>query len=281
MSNALSLPASKTGPASVEATRERAFARHAVPADLRETIAVARKSGLLPSYIKTDEQAIVAALKGRELGLPPLQAFSAIHVIQGVPTLSASLMLGIAFRRLPGFDYQIVERGAKRCCLRGRRSPQHSTVEVSYTWEEAERAGLTSKDNWRKNPAAMLFARATGVLCRAIAPDTFTGLYAPEEIEVGGPADAEPLEPVQPVEVPAEATVAPEAPAAQTFNRNALIAGLREESIRGDVKRAAEKLGLAGKAPKDMSDADLQRLHDEVFNPISADPNPDDLPLGS
>lgn len=251
-SKSLALPPAKTGPASIEAGRQRAFSRHAVPAEMREMIAAARKSGFLPASIKTDEQAIVAAMKGRELGLPPMQSFSAIHVIQGVPTLSASLMLGVAFKRLPGFDYAPVKWDATVCHLRGRRSAQHSFIDAVYTMEDATKAGLIGKDNWRKNPKAMLFARACGVLCRAVAPDTFMGLYTPEEMDGGAPPDAEPVEPVQPVDLPAEATVTTEpvtpAPAHTGPSIDSVMLDLAEASkTGGEVKAATAKLGYAGK----------------------------------
>lgn len=208
----LALPDAVTGPGSKAATLTRSMDRYAVPPEMREAIASALKSGMLPSSIRTPEQAVVVALKARELGLPMMQGFASIHVIQGVPTLSASLLLGIAYKRLPGFDLQVVERSGKRCVLRARRSPQHSVVEVSYTWDEAVTAGLTGKDNWKKNPAAMLFARAAGALCRIVAPDTFMGLYTPEEVESGAVLDAEPIEAVAPYVPPQEvvAEVVPE-----------------------------------------------------------------------
>ena len=45
------------------------------------------KSGFLPGTIKTPQQAVIIALKGKELGIPPLQAFAQISVVNGKPTI--------------------------------------------------------------------------------------------------------------------------------------------------------------------------------------------------
>lgn len=45
------------------------------------------KSGLLPQAITKPEQVAVVALKGRELGLEPLQSFDFIDIIMGKAAL--------------------------------------------------------------------------------------------------------------------------------------------------------------------------------------------------
>jgi hypothetical protein len=275
--NGLSLPAAVTGPGSRRAEIARQMTRRGVPDDMREQIATALKSGLLPQHVRTPEQAITIALKGRELGLPMMQSFASIFVVNGLPSCAASLMLGLAYRRLPAFDLVVSERTTKRCALKARRSPQHSWVEAAYTIEEAQTAGLTSKDNWKRNPAAMLAARATAALLRLVAPDTFSGLYATEEAEDAAPVE----EAVQPVDVTVlpVADPTPEAPALPpSIDRNALLRDLVAEEIRGDMKRAAERIGLVLKTSGDLKalpDERLQALHAETFRGLGdAAPDP-------
>lgn len=45
------------------------------------------KSNMLPTSIKTPEQAILVSTKGQELGLKPLESFEFIDVIMNKPTL--------------------------------------------------------------------------------------------------------------------------------------------------------------------------------------------------
>ena len=55
--------------------------------------------------------------------------------------------------------------------------------------EDAKRAGLGGKDNWRKYPKAMLRARCISGALRAWAPDAIgAGVYVEGEIEASEPA---------------------------------------------------------------------------------------------
>lgn len=265
---AVTLPAAITGPSSKPAQVNAAMRRHGVPPDLEDVVRRAIESRLLPAHIKGHEQAVVIALKGRELGLPPMQAWASIYVIQGVPTLSASLMLGIAYRNLPTFDLRVIERSAKKCIVEGRRSPAHSWVRVEYTWADAEQAGLTGKDNWRKGPADMLCARATGRLCRLVAPDTFTGLYATEEIDANGapPAD-EPMEPVAPVTIDVQLVPDSDKHADDDTGRTETAAGVTykmppRDRMIGDIKslmgpEIRREIDALGKGPKFSAYSDM------------------------
>jgi hypothetical protein len=69
---------------------------------MKELGAMAIKSGFLPTSINTPEKAVIIILKGRELGIPPMQAFSSIAVVNGKPTMSAELMLSLIYRCVPG-----------------------------------------------------------------------------------------------------------------------------------------------------------------------------------
>lgn len=271
----MKLPDSATGPKAKPASDAKALTlaldRHAVPSEMRARIAEALKSRMLPKSIQTPEQAVVIALKGRELGLPMMQAFSSIHVIQGVPTLSASLMLGVVFRHLPGFDYQVVERSAQRCRLRGRRSPQHSWIESTYTMAEAKQSGDASKANYAKIPADMLYARAAARLARMVAPDMLAGLYDPNEI-LGGDVDAtdpgeEPAE-VVPVEPPPE-TPAIDADFEETTWRDQTLAAVLELAREPEVRAAAEAAGVKGRPVAEWTDDEIRELCRKAGGPLA------------
>ena len=53
---------------------------------------------------------------------------------------------------------------------------------VSFTIDEAEKLGLLNKDNWRKQPAAMLRARCTTKCLRMHVPEIAAGIYDPHEL---------------------------------------------------------------------------------------------------
>ena len=147
---------------------------------IKEICGAAVVSGLIGRMTK--EQAIAVALKGRELGIPPMAAFSQIKVIQGNPTCTSELMLALIYRRYPNADINY-EEGSDFCKVIALR-PGGKPKEFTYTMNDADKAGLSSKDNWRKHPKAMLRARAISMMARAVFPDALMGLsYTPEELQ--------------------------------------------------------------------------------------------------
>jgi hypothetical protein len=156
---------------------------------LKEQAEMVVKTGFLPQAVNTPEKAITIALKGRELGIPPMQAYSHIHVIQGKPTISAELMLSLIYKNCPGAKVNYLETSDKACEIETTR-PGHKPSKFRFTIQDAEKAKLLSKDSWKNYPAAMLRARTVAIVARAIFPDAIMGCsYTPEEL--GAEIDAE------------------------------------------------------------------------------------------
>ena len=148
----------------------------------RKQCQVALQSRMLPQGISTVEQAMVIALKGKEIGIPMMQAFSHIHVISGKPTVSAELMLALIFRNCPGAQVHYIETSSKACTLEASR-PGGKPSKFSFTIEDAQSAGLLNNPTWKKYPSAMLRARAISTMARALFPDAIMGCsYTPEEL---------------------------------------------------------------------------------------------------
>ena len=176
------------------------------------------KSGLAPSSLRNKPEAILTiALKGRELGVPPMQALSHIHIIQGRPTMSAELMRSLVQREGHRINVQFDER-SQTAKVTGQRfnritgEYEEHIAEATFSMEDAKRAGITGKDNWKKYPRAMLVARATSIIVREHFADVAMGVsYTPEELapdlavdEYGAPLPAAP-EPPAAASLPAAA----------------------------------------------------------------------------
>ena len=147
------------------------------------------RSGFLPPHIKNVQQAVTIAVKGRELGIPPMQAFSSITVISGKPALSAELMLALIYQRVPGAQVHFVETTDIVAKVEATR-PGGKGQTFSFTIEDAKQAGLVKPNSpWIKYPAAMLRARVISAMARAVFPDAIMGCYTPEELD---PAAAQP-----------------------------------------------------------------------------------------
>jgi len=119
---------------------------------------------------------------GAGLGIDPATSLRAIHVIKGKPVLSADLMSAVAMRH-PACEYLIVRKmTAELCEIATKRRGWPEEVVMSWTSEDAKRAGL-SGDNWRKYPQAMLKARCLGQIVRAAYPDALMGCYVEGELD--------------------------------------------------------------------------------------------------
>lgn len=141
-------------------------------------------SRLLPRSVTTPEAAFAIIATGRELGLTAMQSLRTIHVIEGKPTLSADLIAALVKSRGDVCKYfMLVESTATVARYETQRIGEPKPTLMSFSIEDAQRAGVATKDNWKKYPAAMLRARCITALARAVYPDLAMGLYDPDELE--------------------------------------------------------------------------------------------------
>ncbi len=130
------------------------------------------------------EDLIVVLLTGKSFGLDTMQSLRSVHVFDGKPVMSASLIVGLCLRQREVCEYfTVVESTDQRAVCETKRVGAPKPTTLVWTAQQAQAAGLTGKDNWRKYPAAMLLARCQSALARAVYPDIVTGVYDPEEAE--------------------------------------------------------------------------------------------------
>jgi hypothetical protein len=123
-----------------------------------------------------------AILAGMELGLKPMATMRSIDIVYGTPALRAHTMRGLVQSR--GHDVELLESTAVLCVMRGRRKGTEAWQRVEWPIARAQALGITTRDQWRKQPQTMLVARATGEICRLIASDVLYAMpYASEELE--------------------------------------------------------------------------------------------------
>ena len=137
-------------------------------------------------------QAIVKIQAGRELGFGPMQSMMGIYIVDGKVTVGSQMMGACAIRA--GYRYVVAESTDKKCTIVFHRGGER-VGESTFTIEDAQRAGLTSKNNW-KYPKAMLGHRAMAQGVRMLAPDSLGGVpvYDSEELEPLPPVAAEVIE---------------------------------------------------------------------------------------
>lgn len=141
------------------------------------------KSGFLPTAVNTPEKALAIIQKGKELGIPPMEALSSINVIQGKPSVSPQLMLALARRtgELEDLKMETSDKGATVSITRKGQSP----YKTSFGPKEATELGLMSKDNYKKQASTMFQWRALAANLRITFPDAISGLYLTEEMTQG------------------------------------------------------------------------------------------------
>lgn len=151
----------------------------------------------LPAHIKTVEDAFTIAQMGKELGFATMQAFHYIIPIQGKLSLSAKATG--ALLRKGGVKYTTVEDGVfvyrgggttpsdkdekpidRRTTIKFVRDGMEEIC--SFNWKDAELQGLTTKDNWRRMPREMLYARCLAKGANRIGSDLLLGLYLTDEL---------------------------------------------------------------------------------------------------
>ncbi len=137
-----------------------------------------------PYYTKLGAAGIMSIyLTAKELNLPFMASLNGgMYPVNGLVTLSAQMMNMMIVNA--GHRVKILQFTDQICELELIRTDrtEDTTLKYSYTYEQAKVAGLVGKDNWKKNPRDMLFARALSGGARKHMPDVLMNCYVMGEI---------------------------------------------------------------------------------------------------
>lgn len=184
------------------------------------------KTSFVPDAFRGKPHEVTAAiLTGTEMGLSPMAALRAFDLIKGTPAMRANAMRGLV--QSHGHAIWEEESTATRAVVCGQRAGESEVHRSEWTIERARDAQLAGKDNWKRQPTAMLLARATVEACRLTASDVLHGVpYAAEELTDGAATEtrtvrrrrkaAPPLQAAEPETGPAEPSASEETPPAET-----------------------------------------------------------------
>lgn len=151
-------------------------------------------SKLYPN-INTPEKAAVVIAKAKSYGLCPTTVADGLFFVGGKPAMSAQLIATL-LKRSGKYDFRVKTKTAKEVSIEffelldGKRE---SLGVETFNMEDAKRAGLDTGVNWKKFPAAMLWARALTAGVRARCPDALGGnpVYSVEELAPAVEVDEE------------------------------------------------------------------------------------------
>lgn len=155
-------------------------------------------SSIIPAkYQGRPEDIIAAGLMGYEVGWGVMTSLQLIHVVEGKPEISAEGMVALVRRAGHSMTGEV---SPERATVRGRRGDNGDEMTYTFSQDDAKRADLAGKTNWRRYPSSMLWARAVSQLCRMLFPDVLLGVsYVHGEIsnadfELGEPMVPPPVD---------------------------------------------------------------------------------------
>lgn len=192
-----------------------------VPQTMDEAYRMAKAvclAGMAPKGMDTPEKAMIAIMRGLEVGLTPFQALDKIAVVNGRPTIWGDGAIGLV--RGSGICEWIRERidgsGDNRTAVcEAKRKGDPEIIKRSFSVADAKRAGLWGKAGpWQQYSERMLQMRARAFALRDGFADVLGGLYLREELEDGQPSFTPPAPPAvsPPPPPPERVAIAPPAP---------------------------------------------------------------------
>ena len=140
------------------------------------------KSGMFKD-LKSQAQAVVKILAGRELGLAPLESMTNIYIVNGKVTLQAKI-IGSLIKKSSKYDYTVDKLDNEECTItfyviNGERK---EIGKSTFTMKDAAKAGIVNKEVWKSYPRNLLFARTLSNGAKWYCSDVFCG-YTTEELE--------------------------------------------------------------------------------------------------
>lgn len=142
--------------------------------------AIASAKDAIPTAYKNNPGAVLLAQEwATNRGVDLLTTLQTVAFIGGKPVIDATMQRALAMRA--GYDVALEVGDNSATCTVSRDGK--AVGSSTYTMDDAKTAGLTGKDNWKKNPKAMLVARATAQTMRWHAPDVMVGVFTEDEID--------------------------------------------------------------------------------------------------
>ena len=239
------------------------------PQNMLEVRALANflcRSKFIPQSFRGDlNTAVMLIVTCKQYGLP-ITALSEVMEVNGKVGFWGRTKLGIVLKS-PVCDYIIpTEQTDKKCTVETQRKGWPKPVSITYTLEQAEKAGLTARsDAWKKHPSDMLYWRAVSRIISQVYPDVIQGFATVEDEEENPVTVIEPKEVAKPrakkikaekvidveavvQEVPQEEPIAEEMPVEVVEAPQEVIAEPKQTEGMGRMFRFVKRvLLLAGK----------------------------------
>lgn len=191
----------------VKASSAGTWALELEPTSAREAFIMSKSlyNSRLYSNFPSAEAIFAVILRGRSLGLDATTALANFHVVEGKPTMSATLIVGLVMQSGKAEYFDLLETTDERAEYVTRRKGSTKEIHLAFTVDDAIAAGVLERlrdgtlrgvsksgkpSNWDKWRRTMLRHRCAVELARAVYPDVCAGLYTPDEISEGRVVEA-------------------------------------------------------------------------------------------
>jgi len=175
-------------------------------ADMKIFAEACFKSGLFQDA-KSEAQAIVKIMAGKELGISPLTAMNKLQIVNGHIGMQVEVMKILLKTKGYSWEEKVDNDDNPTAAEVTFAYPDRKPKTYRFTVNDAKRAGLLTKDNWKNYLKLMLGHRAFAIGARDYAPEALQGCgYTPEELEGVKPVDIT-VKDVTPAVVDATTTV--------------------------------------------------------------------------
>lgn len=150
--------------------------------NIRELSKIFYEAGIFED-VKSEAQAIVKIIAGREMGLSPMESMNGLYIVKGRVEPMTNVVSAL-IKKSAEYDYKVKTLTDKECILTFTKNGEE-IGESSFSFADAAKAGLVNKDVWKNFPRNMMFSRALANGKRWFCPHICSGGIAEESMELG------------------------------------------------------------------------------------------------
>ncbi len=147
-----------------------------------QALVLSRASAVPGALRGKPHDVLLVLMSARDLGLAPTVAMRKMYVVDGQVTIAPALKMALVRMKGLGRVWFDPANNAEEATCYGQRVGEDHVHAVTFTMEDAKRAGLEKKNNWKAYPGRMLQWRAVGYLVDDVFPEVSFGMYSPDEL---------------------------------------------------------------------------------------------------